>query len=94
MKKFLLASTLLIVTEIVVELFFRYPCNHGNDFHVHAYILILFLLLSLTSTKNIVVAIISSIALMLIMLINYYNIGINYDTWIERCMPEWGEIEK
>ena len=31
---------------------------------------------------------------MFIMLINYYNIGIDYDTWIERGMPEWGEIEK
>lgn len=91
MKKFLLISTLLIVTEIVAELFFRYPCNHGNDFHVHAYILILILLLSLTSKNNIVVAIISSTALMLIMLIDHYNIGIKYETWIERGMPEWGE---
>jgi hypothetical protein len=41
--------------------------------------------------KNIGVISMAFIGLLLVLGVNYYNVGIDYDTWIERGMPEWGE---
>ena len=41
-----------------------------------------------------VITIMSSIAFVLIGLITYYNIGLDYETWYERGMPEWGEVRR
>ena len=77
-----------MITEIVL----RYPCNHGNNFYIHAGVLAFSLLLSLINLKkNIGVVGMAFMGLLFILVVNYYNVGIDYDTWIERGMPEWGE---
>ena len=91
-RKVLLISVLLTVIEMIAEIVLRYPCNHGNNFYAHAAILALFLLLSLINfKKNAVVFFISVIGLFSILIANHYNIAVDYDTWIERGMPEWGD---
>lgn len=91
-KKLPFISVSLIVTEIIAEIIFRYPCNHGNNFHVQACVLVFFLLTAaINFKKNKGTVCLSAIGLLFILLINYYNVGIDYETWIERSMPEWGE---
>ena len=41
--------------------------------------------------KNIGVISMAFIGLLFVLGVNYFNVGIDYDTWIERGMPEWGE---
>lgn len=94
MKKFLLISTLMIFAAIAAELFYRYPCNYGYNFRNHVCVLIYIFLISLTSREYMVITIMSSIAFVLIWLITYYNIGLDYETWYERGMPEWGEVRR
>lgn len=78
---------------MITEIALRYPCNHGNNFYIHAVVLTCSLLLSLINIKkNIGVISMAFIGLLLVLTVNYYNVGIDYDTWIERGMPEWGEL--
>ena len=92
MRKILFISVLFIICEMITEIVLRYPCNHGNNSYVHAAILALFLLLSLINLKkNIGVIVGAFIGLLFVLGVNYFNVGIDYDTWIERGMPEWGE---
>ena len=92
MRKILFISVLFIICEMITEIVLRYPCNHGNNFYVHAVALAFFLLLSLINLKkNIGVIVGAFIGLLFVLGVNYFNVGIDYDTWIERGMPEWGE---
>ena len=92
MRKILYISVLFIICEMITEIVLRYPCNHGNNFYVHAVALAFFLLLSLINLKkNIGVIVGAFIGLLFVLGVNYFNVGIDYDTWIERGMPEWGE---
>ena len=93
MRKLLFITVFLIICEMITEIALRYPCNHGNNFYIHAVVLTCSLLLSLINIKkNIGVISMAFIGLLLVLAVNYYNVGIDYDTWIERGMPAWGEL--
>ena len=78
----------------------RYPDNHGAgpSFFVFLFVGILLgaLLICTTSKSKIIIVIIccSFSGLFITYLVDRYNIMVDYDVWIERGMPEWGNALK
>ncbi len=81
---------LLICGEIV----FRYPCNHGAGFYCYLYpvcglLVILFVQGFLFKWSKIGICV-SLLCLMLILCSDWFNVYVDYNTWIKRGMPDWG----
>ena len=81
----------------VCEIAARYPCNHTDNLYypyIKASLVLLFAEVIVCSRRKTVV--IPSVffvfaAVLISHFENHYNIMTDYDTWINRGMPNWGE---
>ena len=80
--------------EMLLMLWLRYPCNHGDDFRKN---LCLFLACGVLAAVprqrfRVAVLVLSLLGVLAVLGLNLSNMALDYDTWIQRGMPAWGEM--
>ena len=80
--------------EMLATLWLRYPCNHGDDFRKN---LCLFLACGVLAAVprqrcRVAVLVLSVLGVLAVLGLNLSNMALDYDTWIQRGMPAWGEL--
>ena len=97
MRGLILLCNIFITAVFLAELWVRYPCNHSYGvegyFYIYCTINVFFLILECFKNSRF-----SYLCLVFIMLggslcyvIDKYNVLVDYDEWLSRGMPAWGE---
>lgn len=85
-----------LMSLICGEIIFRYPCNHGAGFYCYLYPVCGLIVVSfvygfpLNGSKAGIC--LSLLCLILILCADWFNVYVDYDTWISRGMPNWGHL--
>ncbi len=87
-------TPLVLLLLMCVEIAFRYPCNHGAGFYCYLYLACGLVVASFAYgfglKESKVGIVLSLLCLMLIICSDWFNIYVDYNTWIRRGMPNWG----
>ena len=80
--------------EMLLMLWLRYPCNHGDDLRMNLGVFLVCGVLTLLPRQRCRVAtlLLSLLGVLAVLGLNHGNMALDYDTWIQRGMPAWGEI--
>ena len=80
--------------EMLLMLWLRYPCNHGDDFRKNLCLFLACGVLTVVPRQRcrVAVLVLSLLGVLAVLGLNYGNMALDYDTWIQRGMPAWGEI--
>jgi len=98
MNKIIIACNAAITLLLLVELWIRHPINHGSGVtgYLYAYAAIngiLFIAAFVRSKHpNISCVVFLTIGAATCFVIDRYNIYTDYDLWLSRGMPNWGEV--
>ena len=84
----------LVWAEMLVMLWLRYPCNHGDDFRKNLCLFLACGVLTVVPRQRCrgAVLVLSLLGVLAVLGLEYCNMALDYDTWIQRGMPAWGEI--
>jgi len=86
---------LTLLTMMCAEIVLRYPCNHGAGFYLYLPLVCGLIVVSLVYGFGLKGAktglVLSLLCLALIVCSDWFNIYVDYDTWIGRGMPSWGQ---
>ena len=89
-------SSAILLLLMCGEIAFRYPCNHGAGFYCYLYPVCGLLAVSFVHGglfKGSKVGIcVPLLCLMLILCSDWFNVYVDYNTWVKRGMPDWGHI--
>ena len=79
--------------ELLVMLWLRYPCNHGDNLKTHLCIFLVCGVLTLVPRQRcrVAVLVLALLGVLAVLGLNSGNMALDYETWIERGMPAWGE---
>ena len=85
---------LVLLLLIGGEIVFRYPCNHGAGFYCYLPVVCVLIVVSFVYgflMKGSKIGIYISLAcIVLILCSDWFNMYVDYNTWISRGMPDWG----
>lgn len=98
-SRLILILSLLAIAGMCILIVVRYPCNHGAGSLVFLSVFIILIFISLSFIKQtnefaFISLIISCIGVVFSFFCDYWNIMLDYDVWLDRNMPEWGESKK
>ena len=96
-SKLALLGVLLVLGYMSLLIIIRYPDNHGSGTGVFRWIFLAVVLVAggYFFSKNgfaLSALVLALIGLLLTWAVDYRNIMVDYDKWIVRGMPSWGEI--
>ena len=80
--------------ELLAMLWLRYPCNHGESLECNLCIFAVCGVLTLIPRQRcrVAVLVLSVLGVLAVLGLNFANMALDYDTWIQRGMPAWGEF--
>ena len=80
--------------EMLATLWLRYPCNHGDKLKTNLFIFLVCGVLTLIPRQRwrVAVLVLSVLGVLAVLGLNFANMALDYETWIQRGMPAWGEI--
>ncbi len=80
--------------EMLVMLWLRYPCNHGDDFRRNLCVFLVCGVMSLLPRLRcrVAVLVLALLGVLAVLVLNSANMALDYETWIQRGMPAWGAI--
>lgn len=80
--------------EMLATLWLRYPCNHGESYAWNLCIFLVCGVLTLIPRQRwrVAVLVLSVLGVLAVLGVGYCNIALDYETWIQRGMPAWGEF--
>ena len=80
--------------EMLLMLWLRYPCNHGESFRVNLGVFLVCGVLSLLPRQRcrVAVLVLALLGVLAVLGLDYANMALDFETWIQRGMPAWGEI--
>ena len=80
--------------EMLLMLWLRYPCNHGDGFRMNLWVFLVCGVLTLLPRQRcrVAVLVLSVLGVLAVLGLNFANMALDYDTWIQRGMPAWGEM--
>lgn len=98
LPKLLLSICLLGLGWMGFLIWIRYPDNHGaGPIHFRFFLLgVVVIALGLSISKSgfaFATVGCSLLGLLLTWIVDWRNVMVNYDKWIARGMPEWGQVE-
>lgn len=84
----------LVWAEMLVMLWLRYPCNHGDDFRKNLCLFLACGVLTVVPRQRcrVAVLVLALLGVLAVLGLDYFNMALDYDTWIQRGMPPWGEV--
>ena len=96
-SKILLVTTCLVAAWMLFLIAIRYPDNHGAGPILFRWLFLGILIVAgrcMIWRNGFVLAalILASIGFASTWIVDHRNIMVNYDIWIERGMPTWGQI--
>ena len=82
--------------EMLLMLWLRYPCNHGDDFRKNLCLFLACGVLTVVPRQRcrVAVLVLSLLGVLAVLGLDYFNMALDYDTWIQRGMPPWGEVRE
>ena len=82
--------------EMLLMLWLRYPCNHGDDFRKNLCLFLACGVLTVVPRQRCrgAVLVLSLLGVLAVLGLDYFNMALDYDTWIQRGMPAWGEVRE
>ena len=85
----------LVWAEMLVILWLRYPCNHGDDFRNNLCLFFACGVLTVVPRQRcrVAVLVLALLGVLAVLGLDYFNMALDYDTWIQRGMPPWGEVQ-
>ena len=80
--------------EMLLMLWLRYPCNHGDDFRKNLCLFLACGVLTVVPRQRcrVAVLVLALLGVLAVLGLDYFNMALDYDTWIQRGMPSWGEV--
>ncbi len=84
----------LVWVEMLLMLWLRYPCNHGDDFRKNLCLFLACGVLTVVPRQRcrVAVLVLALLGVLAVLGLDYFNMALDYDTWIQRGMPPWGEV--
>ena len=93
-KLFIIIISIILV-DMVFEIWWSYPSNHGAGFYCYFIPTLILMILGITNIflfkGSKALFILSIICLVLIFISDCFNLYVDYDVWLLRGMPNFGE---
>lgn len=93
-KLFIIIMSIILV-DMVFEIWWSYPSNHGGGFYSYLIPTLISMILGITNILlfkgSKTLFLLSIICLVLIFISDCFNLYVNYDVWLMRGMPNFGE---